>query len=625
MITTPHPSAQAPAATFGAGLVHGGFSEQARRTPDALALTADGTSVTYRDLDKWSDRLCAGLRASGVEPGSRVGILLDRSTELIAVLLATLKAGAVYVPMDPATPADRLRFIASDAALVLTVVEQRDASRDAGSPRATVAALLAAAPDGPRSAAAPSPGEPAYVIYTSGSTGKPKGVVVPHGNVIALLDGTADEYAFGPDDVWTWFHSAAFDFSVWEMWACLLTGGRLVIVPESARRNPDEFRQLLVDESVTVLNQTPSSFAQVLDVECRRPARLALRLVVFGGEPLDTRSLLPWFDLHPETECRMVNMFGITETTVHVTAQTITRELARAGSRSVGRPIPGWSVRVVDEQQRPLPPGESGEIVVGGAGVASYYLNRPELTAERFVADPDTGERLYRSGDLGRLAADGTLEHLGRIDSQVKLRGYRIELGEIRSVLLDDARVLAAAVVLTNASDAATARLDAYVVPAPGTDPAETGSILAAAAGTLPSYMVPSTLTLLDALPLTANGKLDPSALPPATVGTASPAGEGTGQGGDASEEPAGLEGVVLAVWREVLAARVGPDDHFFDIGGNSLLAARVTRALRDAGVDRMSVRDLYVHPTPRRLAGHLAAQGSAPVPDHTSHRTEGR
>ena len=570
--------------------IHDAFAEQARRTPDAIALTWQDTQVDYTALADRADRIAAGLHARGVRPGDRVGLVHERDAELVALLLGVLKAGAVYVPLDPAYPDQRLAFIAADAELALVITDDAGASRVPG--HVTVRAAELDGEPGP--AVDVDPSAPAYVIYTSGSTGRPKGVVVPHRNVVALIRGTAEDFGLGAD-VWTWFHSVAFDFSVWEIWGCLLTGGRLVVVPEWTRRSPDEFAALLRDERVTVLNQTPSSFAQVIETQLRRFDDLALRLVIFGGEPLDAFALLPWFDRYPETRCRLVNMFGITETTVHVTAQTLTRADALAGSRSVGRAIPGWEVRVVDARRRPVAPGVPGEIAVGGAGLARGYLGRPGLTAERFVHDPRTGRRLYLSGDLGRLLPDGRLEHLGRLDGQVKLRGYRIEPDEIRKVLLADPAVLAAAVVVAEAGTP-NARLDAYVVLNDGSG---TSGLRSRAAALLPDYMVPSTITPIDALPLTVNRKLDQTKLPKPTLGSA-PAARAEG---DAD--------VVLTAWRQVLGPAIGPDDHFFDVGGNSLLAAKILAALRAQGLT-VGIRDLYGQPTPSRLAAQLAEQKEA-------------
>ncbi|WP_159052167.1 non-ribosomal peptide synthetase, partial [Streptomyces niveiscabiei] len=493
------------------------------------------------ELDARAGKLARGLVQRGVVPGDRVGVCLDRSAELVVVLLAVLKAGGTYVPVDPAYPAERIAYTARDAG-VRVMVTRSAGFADAVSPDELVGqeGELSAPGDGA-----------AYVIYTSGSTGRPKGVVVPHRNVVALVEATREEYGLGAEDVWTWFHSAAFDFSVWEIWGCLLTGGRLVVVPYFVSREPDAFRDLLVSERVSVLSQTPSAFGQLMSVE---HGAVGVRLVVFGGEPLDARGVLPWFDLHPA--CRLVNMFGITETTVHVTEQTLTRALALAGTRSVGRALPGWHLYVTGPEGELLPPGVAGEIRVGGAGVALGYLGQEELTAERFVPDPYGDGRLYRSGDLGRLRPDGRLEHLGRIDSQVKVRGFRIELDEIRNVLLEDADVRTAAVVVHRAGDAAGARIDAYVVLNGGS----AGTVRARAAGLLPEYMVPATVTVLDALPLTANGKLDVSRL----VATPTPAPA------QQQEQPVtdDLTARLIRIWSDVLGTDVGPDDDFFELGG---------------------------------------------------------
>ncbi|WP_243082000.1 amino acid adenylation domain-containing protein [Streptomyces sp. 891-h] len=599
----------------------------AERAPDAAAVTCEGETLTYRQLDRRADRFAAGLRGHGVAPGDRVGVCLERSLDLVVVLLAVLKAGAAYVPMDPAYPAERLAFTAEDAGLQLVVTQSESFPRLEGVRLVGPAALEGpAALDGPgrarRVTGQPkspqdsgtrprvSPDDAAYVIYTSGSTGRPKGVVVPHHNVAALLAATEGDFALGGEDVWTLFHSSAFDFSVWEIWGCLMTGGRLVVVPYWASRDPAEFAALLERERVTVLSQTPSAFAQLAQVDRESPITGSVRLVVFGGEPLDTRPLRFWLDRHPERGCRLVNMYGITETTVHVTAQTVTRRAALSGSRSVGRPLPGWHVYVLDPEGRPLPPGVPGEICVGGAGVAGQYLNRPELTAQRFVPDPHAPGPMYRSGDRGRLLPDGRLEHLGRLDNQVKLRGFRIELDEIRARLLDAPSVTAAAVVLRQGKEADTAgaRLDAYVVLRPeAADQARTGAteeVRQHAARFLPAHMVPSTVTALPALPLTPNGKVDAERLPLPLEGRSDGAEEEPAAAGD------DVASRLRAVWEEVFGFRVGLDDDFFALGGNSLLGVRLLAALKAAGLPGFPLPQLYLHRTVRQLAPLLAQQG---------------
>ncbi|MFJ5270398.1 non-ribosomal peptide synthetase [Streptomyces sp. NPDC088358] len=598
------------------------FRRVVAATPDAVALCEGEVQLTYRELDERSARVAAGLRRRGVRRGDRVGVCLERTAELVVTLLAVVRAGAAYVPTDPAYPADRLAHTVSDAGLRVVVTRLGEFPRAGGVALLTpdeladadAASADAASADAASADAGELPGvapdDPAYVIYTSGSTGRPKGVLVPHRNVVSLIDATRGEYRLGADDTWTLFHSAAFDFSVWEIWGCLLTGGRLVVVPYFVARDPDDFRDLLLARHVTVLSQTPSAFSQLLQID---HASLPVRLVVFGGEPLDSRMLLPWFDRHPESACRMVNMFGITETTVHVTAQTVTRELALGGSRSVGPALPGWHLYVTDSRGRLVPPGVTGEICVGGAGVAAGYLNRPELTAQRFVPDPyvqDPSARMYRSGDLGRLRPDGRLEHLGRIDSQVKIRGFRIELDEIRSVLLEDPAVAAAAVVVRRDDpvDPAAARLDAYVVPADGISAADPQGIRKRAAGILPEHMVPATVTPLDVLPLTTNGKLDAARLPAPARSTAPvrsgpvPSGASGPDNGDGGEGDTGLTAALLEIWETVLGTPVGLDDDFFELGGNSLFAVRISAALRARGLPSLPLRDLYRTPTIRAL-----------------------
>ncbi|MEU7583039.1 amino acid adenylation domain-containing protein [Streptomyces sp. NPDC041068] len=596
------------------------FQERVAQRPEALALSDGDTRFTYRELDLWSNRLAHGLREVGVRDGDLVGVCLERSAELVALLLAVLKAGAVYVPLDPAYPAERLAYTVENSGLgvlitALAEIPGRQELRVVTPAR--LAELGADRADVPPSKATAM--DPAYVIYTSGSTGRPKGVLVPHANVLRLLDATRADFGLGPEDVWTFFHSVAFDFSVWEIWGCLLTGGHLVVVPYWASRSPEQFRELLRARGVTVLNQTPSGFAQLVEAERTQAPDLAVRLVVFGGEPLDGRRLLPWLDRYPESRCRLVNMFGITETTVHVTAETFTRAMALAGSRSVGTALPGWYLYVLDGARRPQPPGVAGEIYVGGAGVALGYLRRPELTAERFVPDPFTGGRMYRTGDRGRLRPDGRLEHLGRIDNQVKLRGFRIELGEIRSVLAECPGVDTAVVVLhqDDPEDSATARLDAYVVLSEGS---VTG-LRERLARRLPEYMLPATITALPELPVTANGKVDLAGLP-APVRIPGPRrAESSGQGPDSSQEGPGQDSSeegpesdirteLIDVWSEVFGLPVSASDNFFELGGNSLLAVRMAAVMRERGLPSLHPRTLYLHSTVQALAAELRPSG---------------
>ncbi|WP_245689131.1 amino acid adenylation domain-containing protein, partial [Streptomyces chattanoogensis] len=455
--------------------------------PDAVAV--DGLS--YREVGARSDRLARVLAETGVRTGDRVGVCLERGPDLVVALLAVLKAGAAYVPLDPHYPRERLEFIASDTGLQVALAET-DPQGPCTELGLKVVTMDAAPHQPERELPAIDADQAAYVIHTSGSTGRPKGVVVTHRNVGALIDATRGEFNLGPHDVWTLFHSFAFDFSVWEIFGCLLTGGRLIVVPYWTARDPEEFHTLLTREAVTVLNQTPTAFSQLLTAQAFTRTDLAVRLLIFGGESLDTALLLPWFDRYPATRCRPVNMYGITETTVHCTWRTLTRHDALHPTRSVGRPLPGWHLHVLDEHGHPTPTGVPGEIHISGAGVTRGYHNRPELTTQRFLPHTTHHTRLYRTGDRGRFLTNGELEHLGRLDDQVKIRGHRIELGEIRTVLLEDPDIHAAAVVVHH-PNTPTARLDAYIVTThPHTN---THHITQRLTQRLPHHLQPATLT----------------------------------------------------------------------------------------------------------------------------------
>jgi amino acid adenylation domain-containing protein len=599
------------------------FEARALERPDAPALTFGATTLTYRELNERANRLAHRLRALGVAPGTRVGIALERSAELVAAILATLKAGGAYVPLDPSYPAERIAFILEDAGVPVLVtashlVPQLPAFTGAALRiDADAEAIAAESGENPRVEAGPD--TLAYVIYTSGSTGKPKGVQVTHANVVRLFDATDEWFGFGADDVWTLFHSCAFDFSVWETWGALLHGGRLVVVPFLTTRSPEDFHRLLVDEGVTMLSQTPSAFKQLVQADLApgvEASALRLRHVVFGGEALDPQALRPWMERHGDERPRLVNMYGITETTVHVTYRLVTRaDLDRAGS-PIGVPIPDLALYVLDSRLEPVPPGVRGEIFVGGAGVARGYLNRPELTAERFLRDPfsaDPAARLYRSGDLARWRADGELEYLGRADQQVKIRGFRIEPGEIEAALLELPGIRDAA-VLARGEAHRDKQLVAYVVLDPG-EAEDPTAMRAALSGRLPDHMVPAVFVTLPEMPLTANGKLDRRALPAPEAGrTLRPA---------YASPASAAERLLQEVWQEVLGAeRVGVLENFFAAGGDSMRAVQVVAALRKRGM-ALTVRDLFEEPTIRGLAERTdaaARTGGAPeagVPHH--------
>ncbi len=613
----------------------GRFETMARDYAERVAVTepagaTDGVAptprreLTYAELNVRANRLAHRLCRLGVGPGTFVALCLERSVEMLVGLVGILKAGGAYVPLDPSYPSERLRFMMEDSQVGVLVSSRAVRDRLPASVPVTVTLDTdwtdiqrepATDPAMPAGA-----DDPAYVIYTSGSSGRPKGVVVTHHNLVRLFTATGPWFRFDAQDVWTLLHSFAFDFSVWEIWGALLFGGRLVIVPSTVTRTPAALLSLVDEERVTVLNQTPSAFAQLIGPVVASGADTTLRLVIFGGEALDPGSLRPWFERFGDARPRLVNMYGITETTVHVTYRPLGRDdVDRAGSR-IGVPIPDLRVRVLDDQEAPVPIGVPGELYVGGKGVARGYLNRPELTADRFrdrVGGPGPDQRWYRTGDRARYLADGDLEYLGRVDQQVKIRGFRIELGEIEAVLEAHPAIDAAVVVARR--DGPTHRLIAYLV-AHGDLPDGT-SLTADVQRTLPEHMVPSVFVPVDALPLTPHGKLDRAALPDpdrARAGAVDHMGPTTE-----------LERRIAAVLGDVLGlASVGVDDNFFDLGADSLLLAAVHTRLRDDLGRELSLVALYTHPTVGALARAMEASGTsseAPAVDAAARATRQR
>ena len=561
------------------------FAGQVGRTPLATAVTCGSRRLTYAELDTRANRLAHRLVELGAGPERYVALALPRSVELVVAVLAVLKSGAAYLPIDPDYPAERVRGMLADTDPVVVL----DALPDTGGYPDT-APVVALRPE-----------HPAYVIYTSGSTGTPKGVVIPHSTVARLFSATRHWFAFDERDVWTLFHSYAFDFSVWELWGPLLHGGRLVVVPHVVSRSPEDFLRLLAEERVTVLNQTPSAFYQLMRADREAPAPLSLRLVVLGGEALDLWRLGDWYSRHSDDAPVLVNMYGITETTVHVSYLAIDAAGAAAASGSaIGVAIPDLRTYVLDADLRPVPVGVTGELYVAGAGLARGYLNRPGLTAQRFVADPfgPPGSRMYRTGDLARWQRSGQLEYLGRNDHQVKIRGFRIELGEIEAALAAHPGVAHVAVVARE-DEPGVRRLVAYLVPAPDVVLAPE-ELRALAAGSLPDHMVPSAFVVLDDLPLTVNGKLDRAALPAPERGAATAA--------EYVPPSTAAEELVAGIWSQVLRVpRVGAHDNFFALGGDSILSIQVISRVRAAFDAAVSPRTLFTSPT---VAGFAAAIG---------------
>ncbi|ETZ57085.1 D-alanine--poly(phosphoribitol) ligase, subunit 1, partial [Mycobacterium avium MAV_120709_2344] len=556
------------------------FTAQAQRSPQAPAVTFEGRTTTYRELDEASNRLAHLLIGRGVGPGQAVALLLPRSADAIVAILAVLKTGAAYLPIDPALPAARIEFMLDDTAPTAAVTTAALAGPLRGRDLTVVDIGDRALSRQPHTAPpAPDPDHVAHIIYTSGTTGVPKGVAVSHHNVTRLFDAQAVGVELSADQVWTQFHSYAFDYSVWEIWGALLHGGRLVVVSDAVARSPMDFHALLVAENVTVLSQTPSA------VRMLSPQGLESAALVIGAEPCPPELLDRWAPGRA-----MVNVYGPTEATIFSTASTPLA--AGSGAPPIGSPVPGTALLVLDGWLRPVPAGVVGELYVAGRGVGYGYLRRAGLTASRFVACPfgASGARMYRTGDLVRWRADGQLDYLGRADEQVKIRGYRIEVGEIRSALaaLDG---VDEAVVIAREDRPGDKRLVGYITG--DADPAEARARLAER---LPAYMVPVAVVVLDALPMTVNGKLDLRALP---------APEYAAAGYRSPTTP--TEEILAGIYAHVLGVqRVGVDDSFFDLGGDSISAMRVIAAINSALDVGVPVRAIFEAPTVAQLAPRI-------------------
>ncbi|HYD78842.1 MAG TPA: amino acid adenylation domain-containing protein [Paucimonas sp.] len=586
--------------------VHALFARQAAATPDAIAVVCGEQTLSYRDLNMAANRLAHRLLELGVRPDERVAIFLERGIELVTALLGVLKAGAGYVPLDPAYPADRLAWMLEDSApkALITRTNLRHSLPPAGMPVLLLDddQTLANQPDhNPDPAALGlAPHHLAYVIYTSGSTGRPKGVMVEHRNVTRLLSATEAWFGFGAHDVWTLFHSYAFDFSVWEIWGALAYGGKLVVVPASCARSAEDFYALLCRERVTVLNQTPSAFRALVAAQAQSAEQHALRYVIFGGEALEPHTLTPWIERNDPERTQLINMYGITEITVHATYRRMRREdIGQANASMVGRPIPDLRIYILDAQRQPVPIGVTGELYVGGAGVARGYLNRPELTAERFVPDPLGGDpqaRLYKTGDLGRWTAQGDIEYLGRNDFQVKIRGFRIELGEIEAKLAACPGVQDA-VVIAREDRPGDKRLVAYYrgEEMPSTQLREQ------LAASLAEYMMPGAFVRMESWPLTPNGKLDRKALPVPEYG-----GEAQAYVAPRNE----TETTLAKIWCEVLGIeRVGIHDNFFALGGHSLLVMQVASRASIAFGRKLALAAVFQQPTIAELSAAISRE----------------
>jgi amino acid adenylation domain-containing protein/non-ribosomal peptide synthase protein (TIGR01720 family) len=577
------------------------FEEQVLKTPAATAVTFENEKLSYRELNERSNKLAHYLVTKGVTSETLVPICIERSLEMIVGIMGILKAGGVYVPVDPEYPGERISYILEDTSAAILVCSNKSRSK---LPEMKNVAYVELDTDWPvidkenasNVQTGIQPGQLAYIIYTSGSTGKPKGVLIEHRNVVRLFETDSPLYDFNEHDVWTMFHSFCFDFSVWEMYGALFYGGRLVIVPNQVTKDAQLFAELILSEEVTVLNQTPAAFYVLQEALVEKTNTVPVRFVIFGGEALSPAKLRPWKQKFPAT--RLINMYGITETTVHVTFQEIEWGHINIGDSIIGKPIPTLRCYILDENQNLSPVGVAGELYVGGAGVARGYLNRPDLTASRFIIDnfnQETDKKLYVTGDLARWLPDGTIEYLGRIDDQVKIRGYRIELGEIESVLQQSGMV-SQAIVMARENREGAKQLIGYVVPL---ETFSKESVITFLRTRLPEYMVPQLWIELERLPLTSNGKIDKKALPDVDTNDltrneyVAPRNE--------------LEKHLAETWQKLLGIEyAGIHDNFFELGGDSILSIQVVSRMRRLGFE-MNPKDIFIHQTIARLSTAIA------------------
>jgi len=573
------------------------FDAMALRHPERIALVFEDTRLSYAELDLIIDGL-AGLIMSRTRPGDFVGVFLPRSHLIPVAEVAIMKAGCVFVPLDPCQPEALLSHILSDSACKLVLTEPAMQVRLPSSSHHLALDITAPRENHFSPSRRPRSSDCAYVIYTSGSTGQPKGCIVTHRNAVRLLVNSKNPFRFGPDDIWLCAHAFFFDFSIWEIWGAWTSGGCVVIANTDAIRDPDALLTLVKQQRVSVLSQTPAAFYGFIGAAVRQLIHdLAghLHTVILGGDRLEPAYLRPWAKIYPLDKIAVVNMYGITETTVHVTFHRVAAaDFARANS-PIGKPLPETTIDILSPSGLPQPIGVPGEIFVGGSGVCSGYLNRPELNAERFVTID--GRRVYRSGDIGRLRADGALDYFARNDDQVQINGHRIELAGIERWLLEHPRV-DKAIVTTHSGSDGRLQLVAYIVGDPDVTVAELREHLAQC---LPTYAIPIYFVALQAFPLTANGKLDRKLLP-------SPE-ENRMAAGPAETAPRNaLETKIAAVWAEILKVpQIGVEQNYYALGGDSIKALQIVSRLHKAGIN-VSLAQMLAAKT---IAG-LAAQASA-------------
>ncbi|GAA4115499.1 hypothetical protein GCM10022393_15640 [Aquimarina addita] len=574
------------------------FERQVEKAPDSVALIFGEESMTYGEVNQNANKVARMLRAKGVGSNNAVGVLMEKNMQVVISMLGILKAGGAYVPMDVTYPQDRIDYIIENSQLKWILISEEYAELVSEKELEVINVIEADSfldiSNLPKNN---HPEDLCYVIYTSGTTGKPKGVEVEHKNVVRLLFNEEFQFDFGEDDVWTMFHNHCFDFTVWEMYGSLLYGGKLVIVSQEDARDPSKYLEIVQKNKVTVLNQTPTAFYSLNKVcENKGVVLPEIRYVIFGGEALAPIKLKRWKALHPMT--KMINMYGITEITVHGTYKEIGDYEIENNIGNIGKSIATGSLYLLDHTMKQVPNGVIGEIYVGGEGVARGYMNNPELTNSRFIDNPiKKGDRLYRTGDLAILLPNGDLEYKGRIDRQVQLKGFRIELKEIESHLIQHELINDVVINMTK-SEKEEPFLCAYYI---GEKQLEVATLRSYLETKLPHYMIPSYYVKIKEIPFTSNNKIDFSKLPRPTIGIS----EKTYLAPTNEEEI-----LICKIWQECLEVdKVGISDNFFTLGGDSLKAIGLISRMNESLSSSLAIADLYSHPTVKKLTSVLKSE----------------
>ncbi|MFS4449711.1 amino acid adenylation domain-containing protein [Maribacter sp. 2307UL18-2] len=569
------------------------FEKQVARSPEKTCLVFENESLTYQEVNERANRLGLCLRKQGVKRDQIIGLLMERSINLVVGMLGILKSGGAYLPLDVDSPGDRLSYILEDSgANLLLTQNQYSISIKYDIRTVFIEDVEEALLEKENLKKINRPSDLCYIIYTSGTTGTPKGVMIEHGNVVRLFFNEQAKFDFTEKDVWTMFHNHTFDFSVWEIYGALLFGGKLIIIPKMLARDPMRYLALLKEMQVTVLNQTPSAFYNLIEADKKSSINsLDLRMVIFGGEALSPIKLNSWKKKYPVV--KLVNMFGITETTVHVTYREITEDDIENDLRIIGHPLPTLSIYLLDKYGQLVPTGAKGEICVGGKGVSRGYLNRKKLTSQKFIKNPYLKkDRLYLSGDIARILSNGELEYLGRIDDQIKLRGFRIELGEIEGQLSRNNKILECTVTVETKEDEKF--LVAYYVSKKAISQSDLSNYLS---NRLPSYMIPSFFVYLKKIPLTQNGKINRAALPHAKVNL-----------NHVYLPPSNhVQKRLVEIWEDILSIEnIGVNHNFFLIGGDSIKAIKLVYKINEEFDSSISLANLYGHPTVESISSFL-------------------